>query len=239
MPLVPIDCLRRQPVHHIVSLGCACEVAFNLRRFYSFATAYPFDWWISSPHGVADLIGSADIDALYDDRMLHLSANAEAVKNSRFDISLHHEFSRDWKSPGHPVITPFYPSIAAAKKRTFFLFDRLLSLDKKDTRIAFIRMSSSSDEGYTERNSIIDALSYRFNKSLFTLIYVNGRFSTDEVDSVVNITFENEKYFGWKGNPARWDAGLHSLGLQLQPGIHRTVTEMDLRAQHAATMMPL
>ena len=60
MPNVSLDTLREQPVMHIVSLGPRCATTYNLRRHYNFATAYPFDWWISPAGGLIQILTKLD-----------------------------------------------------------------------------------------------------------------------------------------------------------------------------------
>ena len=41
-----------------ISLGPACQTAFNLRRFTGIRRAFPFDWWITPLHAAAAAIES-------------------------------------------------------------------------------------------------------------------------------------------------------------------------------------
>ena len=43
-------------VSHIVSLGHNCQLTYQLRRYFNFATAFPFDWWVTNMRGVIDTL---------------------------------------------------------------------------------------------------------------------------------------------------------------------------------------
>lgn len=47
-----------RPCDLFISLGSNCEVSYNIRRFFGFEAAYPFDWWITPLSPVPKLIES-------------------------------------------------------------------------------------------------------------------------------------------------------------------------------------
>ena len=79
----------------IISLGGRCAVAHNLRRFFDFGEAFPFDWWITPFDGLIKFLANPDPDWLYDPAELDLTANKGSVRHSDLGIRLHHEFPRD------------------------------------------------------------------------------------------------------------------------------------------------
>jgi hypothetical protein len=95
MPLIALPEFASMPATHVVSLGGQCETAYNLRRYFDFSTAYPFDWWVSPLSTVIRLLRDFDIDALYDTRRLEGTADFGTVIHRDYDLQLHHEFPRD------------------------------------------------------------------------------------------------------------------------------------------------
>lgn len=103
----PLSDFRREPATQIVSLGCRCATTFNLRRYYSFSSAYPFDWWITPERGVLGLLDRPDVDWLYDPRELELAADHRSVQHRALGVMLHHEFPRHGASRPRESAPPF------------------------------------------------------------------------------------------------------------------------------------
>ena len=84
----------------IVSLGNHCRVAYNLRRTFGIARAYPFDWWITPVQALIAFLEDPSLDKLYDPGQLAPVMREEkifAIDNIHYGIQLQHEFPR-WKN---------------------------------------------------------------------------------------------------------------------------------------------
>jgi hypothetical protein len=200
---LPLPDFRTTPATHIVSLGRRCAVAYNLRRFYNFQSAFPFDWWISPLGGVLRFLHHPDVDSLYDPEQLELSHNGSTVRHRTLQIQLHHEFPRDTSQPGRPVRDEWRDAIEHPKSRTTALLEKFLALNAGGNRIAFIREDNGPGEQIAKR---LDALFPLADYTLVELPRVPGGM---------------QDAYGWKGNPVLWDAALHDLGLTLDRTHHR------------------
>jgi len=236
MSIQPLSAFRDTGVDHIVSLGTACETAYNLRRHYGFATAYPFDWWISRTAGVARLIRDGAAADLYRAEDLEAWNGGAAIRNARYDLRLHHEFPRDWRAPGQPVTADWMAHVAAPRQRTERLTRRLFGLGETARSIVFVRMAGPADSAQSDIAALLDALQHRFAAVPIGMVFVNlrGPAPADWPVERVAVTRGGD----WRGDPMAWDAALASLGLRLTPGLHRPLGAQDLRVQAAATLMP-
>lgn len=193
---------RREPATHIVSLGMRCVVAHNLRRFYDFSTAYPFDWWVTPAIGLTALLAEPDVDALYDVSQLSLAEGGKSVCHVN-GIRLFHEFARDKTQRAKPVRPGWQDALAAPRERTAALVQRLLKLNAPGNRIAFFRQPDK------RVGKIAAALAARFPLAEWTLIGL----APIEKDAAL------EK--DWRGDPARWDHVLRDLDLEFDRRRHR------------------
>ncbi len=144
MPQETLESFRKRPASHIVSLGSRCAVAHNLRRYYNFNTAYPFDWWITPLRGVIGYLERPDIDFLYSADELVLAEGSATVKHRSLYIELHHEFPRAGGQHSSPVVPDFLAWCEAPSARTRRLTERLLQLDDPETRILFVREQANA-----------------------------------------------------------------------------------------------
>jgi hypothetical protein len=193
---------RREPATHIVSLGMRCVVAHNLRRFYDFSTAYPFDWWVTPAPGLIALLNDPDISALYDPTQLSLLEGGKSVCHAN-GIRLFHEFERDKSQKGKPVLPGWQEALAAPKERTAALMQRLLDLNAPGNRIAFFRQPDR------RVRAVRAALDARFPLAEWTLVPL----APIEKDAAL----EKE----WRGDPNAWDRVLGDLDLRFDRGRHR------------------
>lgn len=192
---------RESPATHIVSLGPRCATAYNLRRYFNFAGAFPFDWWITGGDGVAAFLEKPDIERLYDPTLLEPTRGATSIRHSEFGFLLHHEFPRQWHLPGLPVQENWRDFLEQPKQRTAALLDKLLRLNATNNRIAFIREGLPCGKLATH----LDIL---FASPVWTLVELRTVEDANDVH-------------GWKGDPAAWDQILDGLGLTLDLTGHR------------------
>lgn len=238
MPILPLASFEGGLVDHIVSLGSACETAYNLRRHFGFATAYPFDWWISQTAGVARFIREADAAALYRESELQPSANARSIVNARYGIRLHHEFPRDRQVRGQPVIAGWARHLAAPQARTAHLIRRLSGLAAAGQRIVFVRSFGPRDTNAAAALSLLAALEDRFAPARIGVVLVNHEGRLPAGPPVHRLAVARVAGSDWRGDAGAWDAALGTLGLRLTPGLHRPAAPDDLSAHVAATSLP-
>ncbi|HEY5237717.1 MAG TPA: DUF1796 family putative cysteine peptidase [Rhizomicrobium sp.] len=202
-----LEDFRTAPATHIVSLGRRCAVAYNLRRFYNFQSAFPFDWWISPLGGVVQFLERPDVDCLYDPEELELSHNGSTVRHRTFQIQLHHEFPKDASHTGRLVRDDWRDAIEHPKRRTTALLKKFLGLNAPGNRVAFVREDDATADQITERlNELFPLADYL----LVELPKFPGGMNDEH---------------GWKGNPTLWNEALRNLNLTLDRTRHSPFEE--------------
>jgi hypothetical protein len=231
MPILPLASLAPTSIDHIVSLGRACETAYNLRRHYNFSTAYPFDWWISTTDGVARFIADGDGTALYDPDALRLAPKGDSVVNPRYGIRLHHEFPRQRDATGQPVAAGWAEYVPAARERTDHLTRRLFGTGGS---LVFMRTFGPRDGDEAAVAALLAALDARFPAAQIGVVLVNFRGRAPAGYATQRLAVERPAGADWRGDGAAWDRALATLGLRLTPGLHRPAAPADLSAHIAA-----
>jgi hypothetical protein len=199
---LPLQDFKTAPATHFVSLGARCAVAYNLRRFYNFRSAFPFDWWITSTAGVAKFLRRMDIEYLYAPDQLELTPDARTVRHRGLNFQLHHEFPRENKKGGR-VLPNWFEAIEQPKKRTAALINKLLALNSSNNRVVFVR----EQEKITDH--IAGCLDTLFRQAEYTLVVLPK----------IPRNFNGK--FGWHGDPEQWDKALGALGLSLDLNNHQ------------------
>ena len=180
----------------IISLGGRCAVAHNLRRFFDFGEAFPFDWWITPFDGLIKFLAHPDPDWLYDPAKLDLTANNGSVRHTDLGIRLHHEFPRD-RIEGQPINPNFRDAIAMPKARTTRLVKKLLALDTEQESLVFVRER--------ERPEPVEKL-----MPVLAALYRKAEWRSLAVPHVAS----DDSVHGWEGDPALWDKALADLPIQ-------------------------
>lgn len=200
MAQISLQDFRKSPATQIISLGPRCTTTYNLRRYYNFQSAFPFDWWITEEQAMHRLLADLDPGKIYDPALLALTENAVSVTNTHYDILLHHEFPRDWSKADGPVKPDFLDHIEEPKGRTAYLIDKFLGLDRRSERIMFVREQPDATN---------------------LLPHLERLFSDAEWCFVTFPLVQGEPGFDWKLNPATWDKVLAGLGVTLDTTRHR------------------
>jgi len=212
MTQLSTETLIREPVTHIVSLGPRCATSYNLRRYFNYLTAYPMDWWISDEMGTAAFLAdNMNLDTLYDPDFLEEGANYSTVVHRTFRIKFHHEFPRNEKIPGNPVIVNYKDHISKPRQRTQYLVNRLRSLNTSSERILFVRECA---EPMDPSDYIID-----ISKHLTRL------FSDAEWALALIKLGDDPSTTDWRGTPAFWDPRLAVLNARLDQSRHKPFAE--------------
>jgi hypothetical protein len=221
MPLVPLSEFSRLPATHIVSLGGQCETAYNLRVYYDFSTAYPFDWWITPLSAVITLLHDFDVDRLYDPARLEITPTFGTVFHRDCNLQLHHEFPRDpenrFGNGAGRVCPTFRDHIDKPKRRTVYLRDRLFALNQAGHRVLFVRQQvpgKGGTEGGVQRD-LTEALDTVFPNAVASLALVNTRGA--RFQDGVQLLYIPEGAPTWHGYRTAWDEALASLEIRLDP----------------------
>lgn len=81
----------------IFSLGPNCRNTWNLRSYFGFDHAYPFDWWITPAKSMLKMIEQG-FRFHVDKEDLHITPTNKhnTVYNYNFNLLQHHDFQRQW-----------------------------------------------------------------------------------------------------------------------------------------------
>jgi len=77
----------------IISLGCNCELTWNIRTHFGIERAYPLDWWITPFQALWKLLENGFQD-LFNANNLEVSPDLLTVKDTYFNLLYHHDFKR-------------------------------------------------------------------------------------------------------------------------------------------------
>jgi hypothetical protein len=208
-------------VDYVISLGGNCRATWNVRRFFNFSTAFPFDWWITPWRALAELLSDFDTDHLYcPDLLEEVRANDGAIASIRhreLGIILQHEFPRDWNSPGNPVRIDWRESLAKPRQRTRYLLDRLTSLDTAGTRILFVRNTLHRAIDGIETISpdlTVERLRVLFPLANIHLLLINCPMEVSDPD-ISHLNFDDTAE-EWRGDWEVWHHALKSTGFRLE-----------------------
>jgi len=78
----------------IISIGTNCEISFNIRNTFQIERAYPFDWWFTPIHSVADILRDRFRLQIDDSNLEHVRT-PESVLNIKYGFLHHHDFPRE------------------------------------------------------------------------------------------------------------------------------------------------
>ena len=144
---------KAQAATHIVSLGIACDTAYNLRRYFDFGGAFPLDWWIVPPSALTRFLRNPDAEVLYDLDKLALTSNGGGVYHTELDLHLLHEFPRV-SMPSGPISADWREHVDGPKARTTALLQKLLALNAPGNRVAFIRHKAAEQDVHAELENL-------------------------------------------------------------------------------------
>jgi hypothetical protein len=217
-------------VDYVISLGGNCRVTWNVRRFFNFSTAFPFDWWITPWRALDELLTDFNVDRLYcPDLLEEVKANDGAIASIRhreLGIILQHEFPRDWSSPSNPVRVGWSECLAKPKQRTRYLLKRLVSTGTARKKILFVRntLHRAIDRTNTfAPGATADRLRALFPSADIHLLFINCPIEVNE-PGISHLNFDDAAE-DWRGDWDVWRRALKSTGFRLENSTLRAFHE--------------
>lgn len=127
----------------IISLGAACKTAANIRRYFGNDRAFPFDWWITRPHGVGKIL-RADFHGMMNPQFLERRTlgDADTVYDHQFEVTYHHEFPRD---EAGKIVADYQRHIPRRLERLRALAERMNRICST-SRVLFVRQEAAAPE---------------------------------------------------------------------------------------------
>ena len=190
----------------IVSLGAPVLDDLQRAPIFNFRSAFPLDWWFTPMGSVARVFNaSLDVGSIYDPAKLELTEGAASGAPPRIDGTdpLHHEFPRNWEIEGGPVVDDFLQHLEGPRRRTAYLVNKLLALDRPGERILFVFEPIKFPASLPEIAALRAAIGRLFPNAGWKLAIVQGP--------------EPDSRFDWRDDPAAWDDRLR--GLARHPGV--------------------
>jgi hypothetical protein len=199
----------------IISLGCNCELALNIRDYFGVERAYPFDWWITPFQALWKLL-EGRFHNLFNINNLELSSDLLTVRDTYYNLLYHHDFER---TEDHKIIPDrIEQQLPAVKQKYDMLMQRFFN-DLKNKKVLFIRNRDGNiphldrDATPMDENTFVqlyDLLEKLFPDSAISLLITNcpvfpgirrknGCIVWDEVDH----NYDDYKFFigsrqGWR-----------------------------------------
>jgi hypothetical protein len=203
---------------HIVSLGGSCRLAYNLRLYFKFTQAWPFDWFVAPLESVALMLADPDpVAKLYDPQYLEpVTRNGGSgivnVRNTAFRIGMNHDFMRS----GGFVTPDFLDYLEKPRERQTHLFGKLDALrDDPDARVLLVHYFTPSDIERTRPARAVQQLETirRAFGGRADILLINAPFPAERVMHLrIDETQEGEG--PWQGDTALWASRLDTLGIR-------------------------
>ena len=124
----------------IISLGCNCEVALNIRDYFGIERAYPFDWWITPFQALWNLL-EGRFHNLFNINNLEVSSDLLTVRDKYYNLLYHHDFKRTEDDKIIP--DNIEQQLPLVKQKYNMLIHRFFN-DLHNKRVLFIRNSDGN-----------------------------------------------------------------------------------------------
>lgn len=198
----------------IISLGCNCELTWNIRAHFGIERAYPLDWWITPFQALWKLLEGRFHD-LFNINHLEVSSDLLTVRDTYYNLLYHHDFK---KTEDDKIIDDnIEQQIPLLKQKYDMLIERFFN-DPKNKRVLFIRNRDGNiphlerDETPMNKDTFVqlyELLEKLFPDSEISLLITNcpvfpgiQRKNGCIVGDIVADHYDDYKFFG--GSPRGW-----------------------------------
>jgi len=202
------------PFDKIISLGCNCELTWNIRNHFGIECAYPLDWWITPFQALWKLLESR-LDDLFNINHLEVSPDLLTVRDTHYNLLYHHDFKRT--EDDKIIKNNLEQQIPLLKQKYNMLTERFFN-DPKNKRVLFIRNRDGNiphikrDDTPMNKNTFVhlyDLLEKLFPDSEINLLVTNCPvFPSIQLKNgcimwdIVAEHYDDYKFFG--GSPRGW-----------------------------------
>lgn len=186
--------------HRIISLGRACDIAYQIRRVFNQAEAYPFDWLVTPMSGLIKVIQS-DFDGFIDAD--HLEIRDNRVVNQESNIVFFHDFEEQQI----PTFKQALPQVMDKYKRRI---ERWRTVVNSGNPILFVKGSNDTSLGVITEDQarlIYDTLTQAYPHCDVHLLCQNVPEAGIAPQRIGNIRIDNVRKpasAAWSGDDAAW-----------------------------------
>ena len=119
---------------YVIPLGGNCETSWNIRNYFGYSHAYPFDWWITPFDSLLKILQD-DFQNLLNPANIEIIRNNETVICNYYKILHHHDFKRDDQEK---VIEDIEHQVLTLRQKYDYLISRFRA-DASSKKVLFIR----------------------------------------------------------------------------------------------------
>lgn len=201
---------ERHRYDQVVSLGQACQPAYQIRRILGISSAHVFDWIMTPTEGLIALIGS-DLEAFFSRDRLGVGASG-AITDLPTDTRFVHEF---------PEGSDLDAQHAEHAGRYVMLAERWRDLLRSRQRVLFVRQENWAPDPRASAVRLHATLRAKAPHLRFRLLYLTAN-PADETPwgypDVINRYLPQLEPYDWRGDNAAWERLLHEALSAPAPG---------------------
>ncbi len=160
----------------IISLGCNCEVTWNIRNHFGIECAYPLDWWITPYQSLRKLLENRFHD-LFNIKNLEVSQDLLTVKDTYYNLLYHHDFKRT--EDDKIIEDSIDQQVPLLQQKYDMLIERFFN-DPKDKRVLFIRNRNGNIPHLDPDTTPMDPNTF---EQLYTLL--EGLFPSSQISLLI------------------------------------------------------
>ena len=151
-----------------------------------------------------------------------------AIENTRFQITLYHDFKRlKGSSEFKPVLPDWREEIERARSRTKYLTEKLKALNCASNRLLFVRYGddisppglAAGVSGQEATGQLLRALYSRFDRAAFDLMCIEFGTRLDNPDPRLIYCNVPDQAPVWQGTDHLWSQAFDQIGARLQPSL--------------------
>lgn len=206
-------------MRHLISLGCRCDVAFQLRMHGSENVAHFFDWLATPAEGVIKII-EADFDVFHPDHLIHNTKHKpHCVEDALTGVLFHHQFPM-FAGNVPPDFLLFYQPFISKFQHLANRFREYL----RSRPVTLVRQDITEEQALR----LEQVISSRFPDADLRFLYVLNSGTVFQTPRGHARLLKND----WSslGDPAEWSSMMLAEGLTESP--YRHATEEILGAAH-------